>query len=363
MTGRVKIYSTLGPACGSVEILKQMFEEGMTGARLNLSHVTLEEAAGLVETYHQAAAEYAAERGAGAESGGQEFCPELLIDMQGPELRIGRLDAPIEMKMGEAVEPDDIPFLPEVLEFIADGHNGTDILLDDGKIMLRTELGDASEADAAGSGGDANCTDLKLRVIRGGVLESKKSVAVKGLTAGSSAVTEDDLANIKVAKKYGVTGLMQPFVRGAKDLLEVRRALDEAGCEDVRLFGKVESLEGMAALDEIIPHCDEVIIARGDLGNSMDLWELPAAQKQIAYSCRKAGRDFTVVTQMLDSMIQRQVPTRAEVSDIFNAVLDGARSVMLTGETATGENPVLAIRYMARTVREAEAYLACNSVQ
>ena len=149
---------------------------------------------------------------------------------------------------------------------------------------------------------------------------------------------------------------MQPFVRSREDLIEVRRALEEAGCPEIRLFAKIENRAGVERLPELIPCCDEIVIARGDLGNAMELWELPAVQKYIAAACRAAGRDFMVVTQMLDSMTHRQVPTRAEVSDIFNAVLDGAASVMVTGETAAGEYPALAIRYLARTAREAEAY-------
>jgi pyruvate kinase len=192
--------------------------------------------------------------------------------------------------------------------------------------------------------------------MRGGVLESRKSVALPGIAIQTSAMTGTDLRHIRLAKAYGVTGVMQPFVREKADLQEVRNALNEAGCGDLRLFAKIENAEGVAHLDELIPLCDEIVIARGDLGNAMPLWELPAAQKRIAAVCRKADRDFTVVTQMLDSMTRRPVPTRAEVSDIFNAVLDGARSVMVTGETASGNYPVLAIRYLVKTVREAEAY-------
>ncbi len=357
MTGKVKIYGTLGPACGTEEILKRMFEEGMDGVRLNLSHVTLDEAADDIAVYHRAAAACGKGGVAGKCDGGAELGDsaavqgaELLIDMQGPELRIGKLYKPTEFVIGEVVEPDSSPFPGEVLEFISGGRRGIDILLDDGKIMLRTEL--------AGGGTDVpGDFGIKLRVIRGGLLESKKSVAVAGLAIDTPPMTEADLENISKAKEYGVTGVMQPFVRGASDLIAVRKALDEAGCGDVKLLGKIENLEGMAALDEIIQCCDEVVIARGDLGNSMDLWELPAAQKRISAACRAAGRDFLVVTQMLDSMNVRQVPTRAEVSDIFNAVLDGASSVMLTGETAAGENPIYSIRYMARTVRAAEEYL------
>ena len=132
--------------------------------------------------------------------------------------------------------------------------------------------------------------------------------------------------------------------------------MEEAGCENVRLLAKIENRDGISRLSELIPYCDEVVIARGDLGNAMDLWELPAAQKHISAKCREAGRDFMVVTQMLDSMTHRQVPTRAEVSDIFNAVLDGASSVMVTGETASGDYPVQVMHYLCKTVREAEAY-------
>ena len=141
-----------------------------------------------------------------------------------------------------------------------------------------------------------------------------------------------------------------------EDLEAVRQALSDAGCGHLRLFAKVENREGMERLQELIGASDEIVIARGDLGNAMPLWELPAAQKTIAKRCRAAGRDFMVVTQMLSSMEQNPVPTRAEVSDIFNAVLDGAASVMVTGETAAGSYPALAIRYLARTAREAEAY-------
>ena len=153
---------------------------------------------------------------------------------------------------------------------------------------------------------------------------------------------------------------MQPFVRSAKDLLAVREAIGTDGTP-LRLFAKIENAEGIAHLLELIPHCDEIIIARGDLGNAMPLWKLPAAQKHIAEACRESGRDFMVVTQMLDSMTRRAVPTRAEVSDIFNAVLDGASSVMLTGETASGDYPLEAVRYLVRTVREAEAYRDAHS--
>ena len=138
----------------------------------------------------------------------------------------------------------------------------------------------------------------------------------------------------------------------------MRAALNEAGCGGIRLFAKIENTDGIRMIESLIPEADEIVIARGDLGNAVPLWDLPGVQKTIAASCRAAGKAFMVVTQMLASMEQNPVPTRAEVSDIFNAVLDGAASVMVTGETAAGKHPVEVIRYLVNTVRSAEKYLA-----
>lgn len=321
------IYGTLGPACKDTETLKQMCSEGMDGMRLNLSHTALEEASDLIEAYRKA-----------AEACGKR--PQLLIDMQGPELRIGALSAPLLLHAGDTIDAGALPFPAEVQSALKDAAPGQEILLDDGKILFRKDHAD------------------RLCTVRGGMLESRKSVALPGITIRTPAMTEADRSHIRMAKEYGVTGVMQPFVRSNEDLIEVRSALNRAGGTEIRLFAKIENAAGIAHLPELIPYCDEIVIARGDLGNAMPLWELPAAQKRIAAVCRASGRDFMVVTQMLDSMMHRAVPTRAEVSDVFNAVLDGVASVMLTGETASGEYPVWAIRYLCQTVREAESYLS-----
>lgn len=323
---KVRIYGTLGPACADEKTLEAMLLEGMDGVRLNLSHMTLIEASGLIGALH----------GAGRACG---KTPELMIDMQGPELRLGALDAPVRLAAGEVIPLAALPFPAAVLAAFRTAPAGQELLLDDGKLLLSLTAPD------------------RLTVVRGGLLESRKSVALPGIDVDTPAVTEADRRNILRIGEYGVTSVMQPFVRSGADLVEVRQELIKAGCGGVRLLAKIENAEGLASLESIIPHCDEIVIARGDLGNAMPLWELPAAQKRIAKACREAGRDFMVVTQMLDSMTHRAVPTRAEVSDIFNAVLDGASSVMVTGETASGEYPVEAVRYLARTAREAEKYL------
>jgi pyruvate kinase len=319
----VKIYGTLGPACEKTEVLEEMLALGMTGARLNLSHITLPQAAGEIQALHDA-----------AERLGRRA--ELIVDMQGPELRIGALPTPLLLRAGETVDLTKLALPQAALERIGPSQ---ELLLDDGKLLLTALRGG------------------KAHVNRGGILQSRKSLALPGLEIRLPALTEGDLRNIAVARDYGVTGLMQPFVRCREDLEAVRQALRDADCGHIRIFAKVENREGMERLPELIDASDEIVIARGDLGNAMPLWELPAAQKTIAARCREAGRDFMVVTQMLSSMEQNPVPTRAEVSDIFNAVLDGAASVMVTGETAVGKYPAEAIRYLTNTVRQAEKSL------
>ena len=238
-----------------------------------------------------------------------------------PELRLGRGGVGCPAALAAACRP------------------GQQLLLDDGRLLVQVT--------------DAAPDALTCTVLRGGVLQSRKSIAAPGLTVPSPTLTEEDLQNLKIAKQCGVTGVMLPFVRGAEDIRTLRRALQDAGADGIRIFAKIENLTGVQALPELLPLVDEVVIARGDLGNAMPLWELPRCQKQLSAACRAAGVPFMVVTQMLDSMCSRAVPTRAEVSDIYNAVLDGAASVMLTGETAAGQYPVQAMEYLVRTARTA----------
>ena len=169
-------------------------------------------------------------------------------------------------------------------------------------------------------------------------------------------MTERDIDQIKKAGEYGVTAVMQPFVRGKEDLIEVRSAINRYANKDIRLFAKIENMIGVEQVEELLPFCDEIIIARGDLGNDMPLWELPVIQKKIENSCKEYGKPYMVVTQMLASMEQNPIPTRAEVSDIFHAVYHGAEAVMVTGETAVGKYPVEVIRYLSSTAKEAAGY-------
>ena len=315
-------YGTIGPACADAALLQQMVEAGMTGIRMNLSHGPLAAHADWLALLRKAGVK------------------KLLIDLQGSELRMGRLPQPLSLTAGQTVRlgAQGIPCPAALVHSVQPGQ---ELLLDDGKLLVQvTQV--LPEA-------------LVCTVVRGGTLQSRKSIAAPGLAVPSPTLTEEDLQNLKIAKQCGVTGVMLPFVRGKADILALRHALEEAGAADIRIFAKIENMTGVRALPEFIHLVDEVVIARGDLGNAMPLWELPRCQKQLSAACRAAGVPFMVVTQMLDSMCTRAVPTRAEVSDIYNAVLDGAASVMLTGETAAGQYPMQAMEYLVRTAQTALA--------
>ncbi len=327
---RIDIFGTLGPSCDDDEVLTKMFALGMTGIRVNLSHVMLADCAESIEKIRRAAKKAAVQ-------------PGILIDMQGPELRVGSFEGKKKLEPDDVATlgNDDIPIDDVVLKEL---EAGDEVLLDDGKI-----LGEVTEVQDAGA---------LLRIIRGGELSQKKSILVKDKDIRLPSITDRDKENLRIAKELGITGIMQPFVRSREDLEVLKDFLNEYGLSHLKIYAKIENMTGVQNLKTFIDLCDEVIIARGDLGNSMPLWKLPGIQKQIAKICNSSCKPFMVVTQLLASMEKSEVPTRAEVSDIYNAVLDGASSVMVTGETAIGINPVEVIRYLSNTVSEAEIGLS-----
>lgn len=325
----MKYYGTLGPACISVDVLRQMLQAGMTGIRLNLSHKSLKESREWIDTYFEAARK-------------EGIKPDFMIDLMGPELRIGILPEDIVLKEGRkaVIGGSQIPVPKAVSPFLKEGQT---VLLDDGKIELEVESAD---------NGKAVC-----RVLRGGKVISRKSILLPGCDIRQPVLTSMDHMNLSLAREYGVTEVMLPFVRGKDDLRELHKELEKKACQDIRMFAKIENMDGVRNLKEIIPECDAVVIARGDLGNAVELTELPCIQDQIAQECRKQGKEFMVVTQMLDSMIRNPYPTRAEVSDIFHAVMQGACDLMLTGETAMGKYPAEAMKILTETGSRAEKYL------
>ena len=323
----MEFYGTLGPTCCEPIILKKMFDAGMTGIRLNLSHSSLEASQSWIHYYFDAARQTGTPK-------------KLMIDRIGPELRIGDLEGSMGLSGGAHVILGyaGIPAPKEIFPYIK---KNQEILLDDGKIKLIAEQ-KISEFS------------WRCRIICGGVLTAHKSIALPGCSINNPTLTEADLKNLAVAKQYKVTDVMLPFVRNKADLIILREALKENNCEDIRIFAKIENMTGVEHLEELIPYCDYIVIARGDLGNAMPLSKLPRVQAHIAQVCREHKKDFMVVTQMLDSMIRNPYPTRAEVNDIYHAVTQGAKALMLTGETAHGKYPVEAMKMLVDTAKESK---------
>lgn len=326
---KIDYYGSMGPACCDKETLIKMFQKGMTGIRLNLSHKSLSDSAAWIRKYQEAADACQCE-------------PKLMIDLQGPEVRIGDLKRPIHFEDGEEIVISDERDLAIEKEIREKFQPGMVLKLDDGRIWLCIE----------------DCENEKVfcKVEKGGTLTSRKSLAVEGLALYNPTLTEADLENLKLAMEYGVSEVMLPFVRNKEDILVLRKELDRLQT-DIRVFAKIENMEGVEHLKELLPYCDCIVIARGDLGNAVPLSKLPILQQEIAKVCRTAQKPFVIVTQMLQSMTQNPVPTRAEVNDIFHAVEDGASMLMLTGETATGKYPVDAIEMLVQTGEAAREYL------
>lgn len=317
----MRYYATLGPSCCDTAALSALLRRGVTGFRLNLSHTPLAARTDWIAALHEA------ERKTGLRA-------QLMIDLRGPEVRIGSLPAPLPLAEGAAVTLGaDIPVDDDVLDALRPGMT---VLLDDGAMALTVVDGGV------------------CRVTRGGTLTGHKSLTLEGVDLRRPALCGADLADLSQAAALGVNAVMQPFVRSAGDLRVVRQTMAENGLADAELFAKVENQPGLDALPDWLALCDVVTIARGDLGSSLPLERLPAAQKHIAALCRSRGKPFLVVTQLLHSMIDHPSPTRAEVLDIYNAVLDGADCLMLTGETAQGRYPLESADWLIRVAQEAE---------
>ncbi len=236
---KTKIFATFGPSCRDKEVLADMVAYGLTGMRLNLSHMTLPQAADYIDAYRSVSSD-----------------PQILIDMQGPELRVGKADLTLE----GIVDVYGIGLPGAVTDCL---EAGDEILLDDGKLLIR--MIDTHRAE----------------VVRGGFLKSRKSVKIKDKNVDMPVLTDHDIENVRLAKDYSVTAVMQPFVRSGDDLKRVREILDSHGGKDIKIYAKIENRQGVDNLSDILPYADVLVIARGDLGNDMPLWELPSVQKRI----------------------------------------------------------------------------------
>ena len=319
---QLEIYGTFGPSCHETEILEKMLEAGMTGIRLNLSHGSLQDNQEWVKNLKEA-----------SQNTGRPC--KLLIDLQGRERRVGKFEA-FEAKTGDHVlVGEQIPVGGDVLVCLEPGDM---IRIGDDNIPLRIL--------------EKEGLSWKAEVLGDGLFEPGKSLHIQNKDSSLPILYAKDIENLKVAAEMGVTGVMVPFVQNAQDLKEIRSIIEEYAPE-CTVMAKIENVEGVRNLESILPLADEIVIARGDLAASCTLAWMPAVQNYIEDMCHKHGKPYMVVTQMLDSMEHHPSPTRAEVSDTYNAVMKGAHSIMLTGETAHSLYPLEAMEYFCQIAHKA----------
>ena len=330
---KTKIVATLGPASCDEKTIEELVLAGTSMFRLNTSHNTEEEHAKTIEKIRN------------VEKKLNTFIP-ILVDLQGPKIRVGQLIEPIPLEVGKelvleyGLEQTDKNIIPVDYKGIANDVNvGECILLDDGKVKIEVTQNDGKR--------------VHVKVLHGELLKPRKGINVPGGTDSVSAITEKDVNFIKFAVEQDADYLALSFVRDKEDILLAKKYLSHFGA-DIPIVAKIEKPEAVDNIEDILDVTDAVMVARGDLGIELSPEKVPIVQKRIIESAFEHRKICIVATQMLESMIEEPIPTRAEASDVANAILDGADAVMLSGETAMGKNPVEAVKMMAKIARDVE---------
>lgn len=324
---KTKIVCTIGPATKEVEILKKLILAGMNVARINFSHGNYEDQKVYIENVKKAREEL-------------NVPVALLLDTQGPEIRTGVLEQmPVKLKANDIftlVNEDIIGNNEKVSvtykDLYKDIEIGTQILIDDGKIELEViEIKDK---------------DVVCKVTNGGMLGNRKSINLPGTHVNLPSLKEKDIQDLKDGCMADFDFVAASFVRSAEDVKSIRKVLDENGGKNIQIISKIENQEGIDNLDEIIELSDGIMVARGDLGVEIPYYEVPIMQKKFIQKCNNAGKMVITATQMLDSMTENPNPTRAEISDVANAIFDVTGAIMLSGESAMGKYPVKCVETM-----------------
>ncbi|MET3450117.1 MULTISPECIES: pyruvate kinase [Curtobacterium] len=331
---RAKIVSTLGPATSEYETVKEIIEAGVDVARLNLSH----------GDYSVHEANYVNVRRAAEELGKPVA---ILVDLQGPKIRLAKFaDGPHDLAVGDVftITTEDVPGSKEICGTTFKGlpqdvKPGDPLLIDDGRVRLRVL--------------DTDGVRVRTEVVVGGTVSNNKGINLPGVAVNVPALSEKDEADLRWGIRQGADLIALSFVRNAADVERAHEIMDEEG-KRLPVIAKIEKPQAVDALEEIIDAFDSIMVARGDLGVELPLEAVPIVQKRAVELARRMAKPVIVATQMLESMISSPIPTRAETSDVANAVLDGADAVMLSGETSVGEYPVQTVRTMARIVESTE---------
>ncbi|PYG87279.1 pyruvate kinase [Ruminiclostridium sufflavum DSM 19573] len=333
---KTKIICTLGPASDNEAILRKMMLGGMNVARMNFSHGTHEEHKKRADLFKRIREEL-------------QIPIPLLLDTKGPEIRTGSFkDGKITLKEGadfvlvnKEVIGDEAQCTISYKELYKDVSRGSKVLIDDGLVELEVV--------------DVKNKDINCVVINGGTVGNHKGINVPGAKIKLPALTAQDIEDIKFGIQNDFDIIAASFVRKAADVVEIRKILEKNSGSDILIVSKIENREGITNFDEILKVSDGIMVARGDLGVEIPVEEVPIVQKNIIQQCFKNGKPVITATQMLDSMIRNPRPTRAEASDVANAIFDGTSGVMLSGETASGKYPVEALEVMGKIAEKAES--------
>ncbi len=338
MEKRTKIIATIGPACDSEDMLEKLMLAGMDIARINFSHATHNEFATIWDTIDKLNRKHNSD-------------VKTLIDLQGPRIRVGTLpDSGVELKENSTV----------VFTTDYSSHNQA-IYINDPYLHSDIEVGHPlylANGDLELTVTEKKGAEITAKVIRGGILYSRKGINVPETNLTTSGLTEKDMRDIAFGLEHGANYIALSFVKNEKDIHKAREAT--LG-KNILLCAKIEIKQAINNLDEIIKASDVIMIARGDLGIELPLEQIPLLQKKIIKLCIQLNKPAVVATQMFMSMVNHYRPTRAEISDAANAILDGASMLMLSDETAFGKYPIQAVEYLVKTILEIESFQKTNS--
>lgn len=333
---KTKIVATLGPATSTKEVIKQMMEAGVNVFRINFSHADYDDVKERIQIIRSLNKEY-------------NYNTAILADLQGPKLRVGVMKEDVIVSKGDQITfVTGEPFegnLERVYmnykEFPRDVNPGERILLDDGKLIFEVVSTNKK-------------TEVKAKVLQGGPLKSKKGVNLPNTNISLPALTNKDIADAIFAIEQEVDWIALSFVRHSEDLMDLQNLIKEHSKYKIPIVAKIEKPEAVENIDKIVAHCDGLMVARGDLGVEIPAQEVPLVQKQLVLRAKKARIPVIIATQMMETMISSLTPTRAEVNDVANSVMDGADAVMLSGETSVGAYPVQVIEKMTSIINSVE---------
>lgn len=337
---KTKILVTLGPATKNVVTIRELINTGIDAVRLNLSHGSYDSFENLFDSIHTACT--------------QENTPlAILIDLQGPKIRVGELETPtVLLKTGNLIEitTDDIKGNENIIStsyksLVQDAKIGNKVLINDGLIRLTIQ--------------EKKISSLICKIDNGGILSPKKGMNLPGMKLSTPSITQKDYEDLDFVLKHRVDYIALSFVRKPEDVVELKTWLKDRG-KNIPVIAKIEKSEAVDNLDSIINIADGIMIARGDLGVELPPQDVPVLQKAIIKKCNQIGKLVITATQMLESMIHSPIPTRAEASDVANAVWDGSDVVMLSGETSVGEFPVRTVQIMNDILKKTELHLEDN---